>query len=147
MTSSWLDIPEDSDFSLQNIPFGVCSLEEDPACRCVTAIGDKVVDLGLLQDAGAFSDVLNLNANAFSEPTLNGFMSHDPQVWKQVRKRLVDIFSGQNAILQSNPALQTAAIYHHSKVVMHLPAKIGGYTDFYSSREHATNGKSFLSSG
>ena len=45
-----------------------------------------------------------------------------------------------NAALSSNPALRAAAIHPLSEAKMHLPAEIGDYTDFYSSREHATNG-------
>ena len=141
MISSWLPVLYDSDFSLQNIPFGVCSLKGDSKCRCVTAIGDKAVDLNVLQDAGAFSDIPNLDANVFSNDSLNGFLEHPPEVWPQVRQRLIDLFTtdGKNELLSSNQALQKAALYDRSEVIMRLPVQIGDYTDFYSSREHATN--------
>jgi fumarylacetoacetase len=144
MTTSWLDIPDDSDFSLQNIPFGVCSVTSSSSPhRCVTAIGNKVVDLGVLQDAQVFEDIPNLDANVFSQSTLNAYLAHPPEIWPQVRQRLMDLFSSdKNDLLRSNPALQQAAMYERSQVVaMHLPVTIGDYTDFYSSREHATNGK------
>jgi fumarylacetoacetase len=137
--TSWLDIPEDSDFSLQNIPFGVCSLSPTSPHCCVTAIGKKVVDLNVLQDAGAFSDIADLDANVFSESSLNNYLAHPPEVWPKVRRHLMDLFNGNDELLSSNEALQQAALYDMDDVTMHLPCKIGDYTDFYSSREHATN--------
>ena len=140
---SWLgSIADDSDFSLQNIPFGVCSLKNDSseAHRCVTALGDKVIDLNILQDAGAFADISSLDANAFSKETLNSFLSHSPEVWPQVRSRIIDLFAvGKNDLVESNPALQKASIFDSSDVKMHLPVEIGDYTDFYSSEQHAFN--------
>jgi fumarylacetoacetase len=137
--TSWLDIPEDSDFSLQNIPFGVCSLSPTSPHCCVTAIGKKVVDLNVLQDAGAFSGIAGLDANVFSESSLNNYLAHPPEVWPKVRRHLMDLFNGNDELLSSNEALQQAALYDMDDVTMHLPCKIGDYTDFYSSREHATN--------
>ena len=157
--ASWIDIPPDSDFSLQNIPFGVCSFgsngnDNTQRKKCVTAIGNKIVDLQLLQDAGVFSDIPNLSGTTFSQSTLNKYLQHDPSVWKLVRKRIQDLFRKENGIdtLRSNLTLQKAALHDmpnsdndgektssSNSVVMHLPVTIGDYTDFYSSREHATN--------
>lgn len=139
--SAWLDIPEDSDFSLDNIPFGVCSLPKFPTSprRCVTAVGNKVVDLRILQEAGAFGTISGLDANVFSGDTLDEFIASSPDIWPQVRRCLADLFRGKNDLLSSNEALQLAAMFDMNDVTMHLPCTIGDYTDFYSSREHATN--------
>ena len=139
MNTPWIDIPKDSDFSLQNIPFGVCSLTPSSARRCVTAIGTKAVDLGVLQDAGVFMDIADLDGNVFSDPTLNSYLAHPPEVWPRVRQRLITLFDGTLDLLSSSPELQAACMYDLSDVSMHLPCTIGDYTDFYSSREHATN--------
>jgi fumarylacetoacetase len=136
-------VAEDSDFSIDNIPFGVgevpmaTTLWSKP--RCLTAIGQYAVDLSILQDAGAFEDIDGLDGNIFSENTLNAFMDHTPTIWSKVRQRLQDIFLGTNNLLQSNATLQSAALHNLDTVQMHLPVQIGNYTDFYSSREHATN--------
>jgi fumarylacetoacetase len=141
MLSSWLDVPKNSDFSLENIPFGVCSIQSDGRRHCVTAIGNTVVDLEVLQDAGAF-ECTSLDPNAFSHSTLNIFLEHESNVWSRVRQQLVDLFAeGKNEMLKSNKKLQQAALYNIDDVKMHLPVEIGDYTDFYSSREHATNSK------
>jgi fumarylacetoacetase len=141
--SAWLEIPNNSDFSLNNIPFGVCSLtgEASSRKRCVTAIGDKVIDLSILEDAGCFSDISNLSATVFSQPTLNAFLAHPHFVWQSVRERLINLFksNGGDETIRSNLALQKSAFYETFQVMMHLPVEIGDYTDFYSSREHATN--------
>eukprot|EP00429_Kryptoperidinium_foliaceum_P009423 CAMPEP_0176009026 /NCGR_PEP_ID=MMETSP0120_2-20121206/4042_1 /TAXON_ID=160619 /ORGANISM="Kryptoperidinium foliaceum, Strain CCMP 1326" /LENGTH=661 /DNA_ID=CAMNT_0017341817 /DNA_START=111 /DNA_END=2096 /DNA_ORIENTATION=- len=134
----WFDISKDSDFSLQNIPFGVGSIGLSTR-RCVSAVGDKVLDLGLLQDAGAFADITNLNENVFSEASLDAYMAHDPEIWPEVRQKIIDLFNGTSDLLRSNPELQQACMHDIHKVKMHLPCTIGDYTDFYSSREHATN--------
>ena len=151
--ASWLDIPEDSEFSLANIPFGVASFPTHPIThpKCVTALGHYVIDLQVLEDAGAFLDIPKLDANVFSQSTLNLFLEQSPCVWPQVRQRLIDLFQlDGDVLIQSNPELQQAAIHDMRTTItstttavvpikMHLPVTIREYTDFYSSREHATN--------
>ncbi len=94
--SPWFDIPPDSDFSLNNVPFGIASLSSPLSPRrCVTAIGTKVVDLGVLQEAGVFRDIPDLDGNVFiAESTLNKYLSHPPHVWPQVRQRIIHLFDG-----------------------------------------------------
>lgn len=137
-------VSEDSDFSIDNIPFGIGTYTSTTSgrtyrYRCMTAIGDHAVDLAVLQDARAFDDIVALDQNVFSYSSLNAFMDCPPEIWSRVRKRLQDLFSGRNNLLQSNPSLQKAVLQDLYKVQMSLPAEIGDYTDFYSSREHATN--------
>lgn len=136
----WFDVPPDSDFSLNNIPFGIASLAAlSPRRRCVTAVGTKVVDLGVLQEAAVFRDIHDLDGNVFAESTLNKYLSHLPHVWPQVRQRIIHLFDGTLDYLSSNAELQAACLWEFKDVTMHLPCTIGDYTDFYSSREHATN--------
>lgn len=90
-----------------------------------------------------FRGVQGLDAlGCFASPTLNSFMGCSRPVWKATRARLIELlssWSGSSAELKDNTALRKAALLPLSGVTMHLPAKIGDYTDFYSSREHATN--------
>jgi len=141
MLSSWLSIPQDSDFSLQNLPFGVFSPSPSSAPRCATILGDTVVDLSALEEAGLFEDIPNLSANVFNQPTLNAFIEHPRPVWILLRQRLVDLFTVHGPVdkLRTNENLQKTAFFSASSVSMKLPLNIGDYTDFYSSREHATN--------
>lgn len=147
ISSGWISVPEDSDFSLKNIPLGVFSPQELTRPRCATRIGDTVIDLSVLEEAGLFDDIPGLSANVFCQETLNAFMEHPRPVWIAFRQRLLDLFqqtgdgssSSYSTALSSNAALRAAAFYDASKVTLNLPIQVGDYTDFYSSREHATN--------
>ena len=141
--SSWLKIPDESDFSLANIPYGVATIRNDPTRPtpfCVTALGDHAIHLGILQDAGAFDAISDLLPDTFMKPTLNQFLEHSPKVWPRIRDRLIQLFAtNEDSWLRENEALRKACIVHRSHVQMHLPITVKEYTDFYSSREHATN--------
>ena len=134
--SSWIDIPANSDFSLENIPFGIYSNGGKP--RAATRIGDKVVDLHVIQKAGLFAGI-NLSDEVFGLPFLNDFIELGKPVTNAVRNRIQELFSKDNREIQNNEALKVDAILTVEKVQMHMPVKVGDYTDFYSSREHATN--------
>lgn len=77
----------------------------------------------------------------FHAPALNAFMAQEPKTWSYVRRTLQQLLAqdGGNAALRDDEALRARALVPMGKVRMHLPARIGDYTDFYSSREHATN--------
>jgi fumarylacetoacetase len=134
--TSWIDVPEDSDFSIHNIPFGVFKTASLPP-RCCTAIGGYVVDLVVLADHGYFSRI-HL-ALMFRSPHLNDFIGLGKEFTIKVRERIIELFSHDNHELQDNKDLHPFVFYKHSDVTMMLPVKVGDYTDFYSSKEHATN--------
>ena len=79
------------------------------------------------------------NQSALEQPTLNQFMSLGHQAWKETRARLLELLSASCATLRDNEVLRASALIPRSACQMHLPAQIGDYTDFYSSRQHATN--------
>jgi fumarylacetoacetase len=140
--SSWISIPDESDFSLGNIPYGVASVLDEPHSTpfCATALGSHVINLGVLHDAGAFDAISELLPGTFQQSTLNALVEQSPAVWSKVRARLVELFSEEgDGWLRNNQELRNCSILNLSAVQMHLPVKIGEYTDFYSSREHATN--------
>jgi fumarylacetoacetase len=145
MTKSWIEIPTDSDFSLANLPWGVFSPSKNNASpRCATILGDTVIDLSVLEEAGLFQDIDQLDANTFNQPTLNAFIEHPAQVWNSVRQRLFDLFRDDNmgdSFVRYHPNLRKAAFYpvNDNGIKLHLPIQVQDYTDFYSSREHATN--------
>lgn len=143
--SSWLPVTEGSEFSLQNLPYGVFSPISSGGClssrrRCGTVLGETVIDLSLLEEAQLFDDI-TISSNMFREETLNPFLEQRPAVWRMVRQRLVDLLdaNSNNSQLRDNGQLQKAAFYALDSVTLHLPIQVGEYTDFYSSREHATN--------
>ena len=135
--SSWVDIPPDSDFSIYNIPFGVFKKDSINA-RCCTAIGDYVVDLAVLSENRYFHE-LEIPANIFHNESLNSFIALGKEITKQVRGRLTQLFLKDNGELQENKGLHHQVFHRREDVTMLLPVVVGDYTDFYSSREHATN--------
>jgi fumarylacetoacetase len=133
----WLTVPQHSDFPIQNIPFGVF-ITKDDVITIGTRIGDYAIDLGALQQLHYF-DGLELTEDLFLQDTLNDFISDGKKTWRLVRNRIADIFDETNPLLRDNAAHRAQIICLVSEVEMQLPVQIGDYTDFYSSKEHATN--------
>ena len=130
---TWIDIPKNSDFSIHNIPFGIFSTK-DSKKRVGTAIGDMILDLKLSSDLGVF-DNLNFDFNVFENEHLNDFISLGKSITNNVRLIIQKELSDSSSVLRN----QSNLLINQSDVEMHLPLKIGDYTDFYSSIEHATN--------
>lgn len=139
MKRSWVEHKEDSNFPLQNLPFGVFACSKRGP-RCATAIGDYAVDLSVLAEAGLLSELPFDACGVFHRPRLNAFMSLPRPAWRATRARLEELLSadGDDALRRSSE-LRAAALRPMSEVTMQMPAEVGDYTDFYSSREHATN--------
>ena len=139
---SWLEVPKNSDFPIQNIPFGVF-LTKDDVITIGTRIGDFAIDLGALQQLNYFEGI-ELTDDMFMQDTLNDFISDGKKTWRLVRNRIADLFDVKNLKLQNNPEHREIVVFKMEDVEMQLPVLIGDYTDFYSSKEHATNvGKMF----
>jgi fumarylacetoacetase len=139
---SWLEITSDSDFPIQNIPFGVFLTKEN-IVTVGTRLGDFAIDLGALQQLGYFEGI-ELTDDVFMQDTLNDFISDGKKTWRLVRNRIAEIFDTENPALRDNKKHRDVVIFRMEDVEMQLPVFIGDYTDFYSSKEHATNvGKMF----
>ncbi len=136
ITDSFVKVDRESHFPIQNIPFGVFRPVGGGSPRVGIAIGDKVLDLAVLQDAGLLS---KNTSGIFSRSSLNSFMALGPKAWRQTRRRIQELLGSENPELRDNAPLRSRAFYSASAVEMLLPVEIGDYTDFYSSREHATN--------
>ncbi len=135
-----MTIPPQSDFSLQNLPFGIFSNNENPELRPGIAIGEYVLDLQALNRAGFFSELV-FDKKVLHKHTLNDFISQGRPVWRAVRERVQHLLTNPDREQQS---LIENCLVPQSMATMHLPVAIGDYTDFYSSEEHATNvGKMF----
>ncbi len=142
---SWLEVSVDSDFPIQNIPFGVFLTKEN-VVTVGTRIGDFAIDLGALQQLNYFEGI-ELTDDMFLQDTLNDFISDGKKTWRLVRNRIADIFDEKNPELRENKKDKDIVIFKMKDVEMQLPVLIGDYTDFYSSKEHATNvGKMFRDS-
>lgn len=134
---SWLKVPANSDFPIQNIPFGICSTEGHHPRPC-TRIGNHVIDLEALSDADLLND-LGIDNAVFNAPTLNPLMKHGKAGIRQLRQRIMELFRSDNGFLHERTTLVEKVVLPKDQVSMHLPVQVGDYTDFYSSREHATN--------
>lgn len=134
---SWLEVDAQSDFPIQNIPFGVC-VKEEQSPVVVTRIGAQIIDLNALNERGYF-DAFNVDKKVFENNYINDFMALGKPVTKAIRNRIAQLFSTQNNELRNQKADLEAVLTDASEVRMCLPVKVGDYTDFYSSREHATN--------
>ena len=134
---TWLPVPKQSDFPIQNIPFGVFLTRED-IITIGTRIGDYAIDLTALQQLGYFEGIPLTDA-IFLQDTLNDFISEGQKTWRSVRNRISEIFDATNPNLRDNEAHKETILFKMDEVEMQLPVFIGDYTDFYSSREHATN--------
>jgi len=136
---TWLAIPENSDFSLQNLPYGVFSYAGKRP-RLGVAIGDHIIDLKRATKLGLFNG-LAIAPSVFAKPHLNAFIGLGRAVHLAVRQRLQAWLTGGKPTLQKQ---DKKVLVPMRVATLHLPVKIGDYTDFYSSEEHATNvGKMF----
>jgi fumarylacetoacetase len=139
MQKSFIEVSKDSHFPIQNLPYGIFKTKDNPKPRAGTAIGDYILDLSILGEKGLFKKTSLGNEKVFNEPTLNCFMAREREVWKQVRTVLQTILSEDNPLLRDDEDLKSKALVKITDAQMCLPVEIGDYTDFYSSKEHATN--------
>ena len=134
--TSWIEIPNNSDFSIHNIPFGVYrTAAQEP--RLCTAIGDQIADIYRLHQLGFFSD-LDVGASIFQNRYLNDFIALGKNTTRAVRKRLIELFDEASTKWNAREMAEQF-LRPQSEVQLLLPLKVGDYTDFYSSIEHATN--------
>jgi fumarylacetoacetase len=134
---SWVDVPTYSDFPIQNLPFGIFKTDYLTSVAGV-AIGDYVLDLVYLHENG-FLDGLGLPAGIFNQGYLNSFLALGRRKGREVRQRISELLRHNNEELKSNLVARELALFHMKEVEMQMPVRVGNYTDFYSSQEHATN--------
>ncbi|XP_045417461.1 fumarylacetoacetase [Lemur catta] len=135
---SFIPVAEDCDFPIQNLPYGVFCTADNPRPRIGVAIGDQILDLSVIKHLFT-GPVLSEHQDVFDQPALNSFMALGQVAWKEARASLQDLLSAGRARLRDDAELRKRAFTPQASATMHLPATIGDYTDFYSSRQHATN--------
>lgn len=136
--TSWVEVSSESDFPIQNLPYGIFNTNDDQL-RVGVAIGAFVLDLAAIYDAGLFSNTLLANENVFASSNLNAFMSLGREAWAQARQRISELLSADNPTLRDDAGLRDRAMKPMSQVNLLMPVAVGDFTDFYSSKEHATN--------
>ena len=135
---SFVEVSPDSDFPIQNLPFGVFQPKQDKP-RVGVAIGDRVVDLSELEELGHFQSPEFQGRKVFSEESLNSFLALGRPAWRKTREVLQHLLAADAPILRDDPVIRGRVFHAQGDVVMKLPARIGNYTDFYSSYHHAHN--------
>lgn len=139
MMKSFIEVGPESHFPIQNLPYGVFRPRGGGSPRVGAAIGDYVLDLSVLDAAGHFSATGAGGKGIFDQPSLNAFMALGRNSWREVRERIQLLLSEDEPTLRDNAALRNEALLLQKDVKLLLPAQIGDYTDFYASKEHATN--------
>src|SRR5260370_29487122 len=136
---SCIPVAADSHFPIQNLAYGVFRRHSGGAACVGVAIGDQILDLTFLEDKGLL-DVPTLGKyRLFDRGKLNPFMERGKRVWSETRAFVSRLLRADQPTLRDNAELRRQALVPMSEPQMLLPAAIGDYTDFYSSREHATN--------
>jgi len=139
---SWVESANEPscDFSIQNLPFGIFTNGLNATRRAGVAIGDDIVDLAVLESAGLLTVPSSSKGDSvFVRDSLNDFIALGRDTWRSVRIQLSKLLSRDNATLRDDAELRNRALIRQADATLHLPVQIPGYTDFYSSKEHATN--------
>src|SRR5690606_34487753 len=136
----FIDIATDSDFSIHNLPYGIFSETKYAAGnnnrRAGVAVGALVLDLSVLEAEGLLSLA---DGPYFDHSIINVFIDSGRENWTKASTTIQMLLSADNDTLRDNADLQQKALFKQADVTMHLPVQVPGFTDFYSSKEHATN--------
>jgi fumarylacetoacetase len=135
---SFIEVPANSHFPIQNLPFGVFQPKQGKP-RVGVAIGDLVVDLSVLEEFDHFRSPEFQEQKVFSEDSLNKFLALGRPAWRKTREILQYLLSTETPNLRDHARLREKVFHVQKDVAMKLPARIGNYTDFYSSYHHAHN--------
>lgn len=136
---SFLPVPPESPFPIQNLPYGVFRPEPGADPRIGVAIGEWVLDLSTLEERGLFGGPELDGRRVFGRATLNPFMALGPAAWNEAREQISRLLRHDVAVLRDDAALRDQALVAAEAAELVLPCHIGDYTDFYASREHALN--------
>ena len=134
---SWVNIPDNSDFPIQNLPFGVFKTSSLTR-RVGVRIGDHVLDLKTLHVLG-YLDNQPFELEDFDTDNLNRLMKKGKLATRELRNRISHLLDSSVDELQKNVHHAEQVLIPNKSVIMLMPIQIGDYTDFYSSKEHATN--------
>jgi fumarylacetoacetase len=135
---SFIDVQPDSHFSLENLPYGIFQAKQGKP-RVGVAIGDLIVDLSVLEELDHFRLPEFQDQKVFSDDSLNGFLALGRPAWRKTREILQRLLAAETTTLRDNARLRQQVFHEQKNVGMKLPARIGNYTDFYSSYHHAHN--------
>ena len=130
---SWVESAHNSDFPIQNLPFGIFSTSKKSA-RAGVAIGNKIVDLLEL----ALNNFIEVEVELLNQDSLNALMALGRPAATKLRNQIQDLLSEDNDQLKDSTH-RGSVMVNMSEATMYMPVKVGDYTDFYSSEDHARN--------
>jgi len=136
--NSFVEAAPESHFPIQNLPFGIFTRRDHTGPRAGVRIGDQVLDLAALQERGLGTQA-PLHRGLFAQPDLNAFLALGRPAWRTARELISNLLCIDTPTLRDDSELRSQALVPIAEVEMAMPVAIGDYTDFYSSREHATN--------
>ncbi len=134
---SWIEVPTNNDFPIQNLPFGIFKTQSSSP-RVGIAIGDQVLDLAVLNKLGYLKN-LNIDNSILTNQYLNDLISLGKPTTSALRQRVSDLLTDTNTELRDNKEARGKVLQYISNVQLLMPVRVGDYTDFYSSIDHATN--------
>jgi fumarylacetoacetase len=107
--------------------------------RIGVAIGEEILDLAAVEKEGFLKDIIPEEDSVFNQSDLNKFLVYGRAVWREVRHRISELLDAENPLLRDDSEKRHRFFFRQPEVNLKLPLDIKNYTDFYSSREHATN--------
>jgi fumarylacetoacetase len=136
---SFVPCDPEGDFPIHNLPYGVFRPMSGGGARVGVAIGTMVLDLAALEERGFFRHLPSGDRRVFARGSLNAFLASGRDTWRTARATIQQLLREEEPTLRDDAVLRQAALHARDEVILGLPAEVGDYTDFYSSREHATN--------
>ncbi len=136
---SFVEVPAAHPFPIQNLPFGIFRRRGGSTPAVCTRIGDFVVDCAVLQERRLFNGEYLAGRRPFAQSSLNVFMGLGRPAWREARRTLQKLLAHDEETIRDDTTLREQALIPVKDAEMLLPAQIGDYTDFYSSKQHATN--------
>jgi fumarylacetoacetase len=135
---TWITTKPDDDFILHNIPFGIAQ-NADKQTFVATRIGNTVISVAAMNNWGCFGEELQGKQRVFENRYLNEFIALGKEKTSEIRNMIIELFSENNDSLKAFMEQPGFMFYNPREVSMLMPVRVGDYTDFYSSKEHATN--------
>jgi fumarylacetoacetase len=134
---SWVHVPEGSDFPIQNLPFGIFRTESQLPHVCC-AIGNQLIDLKALHVMG-YLENLPFSLDDMVSDSLNKCMRHGKHAMRDLRNRVSKLLRSDMPDLRDKDHHVRQVLFNQNEVQLLMPIKVGDYTDFYSSEDHARN--------
>lgn len=126
-----------SDFPIQNLPFGIFSSKDKAQHRFGIAIGESILDVGAALEAGLLKGDAAEAAQLGQGGALNDLFAADAGLRQALRRDVADLLDATTQAGRQAETLQAHLLYKQSDCQMHLPTRIGDYTDFFAGIHHA----------